>query len=281
MKRLCMFNGALLPEEEARLPVTDLVVRRGFAIFDFFRVRNGHPLYMEYHLRRFMNGAKDTGMDPGFRENELRDQVNALVRAYEEPYAEGAVRIVLTGGEAPWYPESPNLVITYEPLRNYDELLYREGSRVITHQFLRELPEIKTVSYMTAVSLTGRMRKAGATEVLYHQDGHVHEFSRSNIFIVRGGVLFTPAGQVLAGITRWLVLELARSIMPVQETRISMDEVLAADEVFMTSTIKRIIPVVQVDDTRIGKGLPGGITRSLMDMLAERDEQEAGGVKVD
>ncbi len=270
-----MLNGALMPEQEAFLQINDLSIRRGYGIFDFFRVHDGQPLYMDRHLQRFYNGAKATYMDPGFPVNVLADQVKALIRANNGMPGHAAVRMVLTGGYNAWEPVSPNLMITCEMLKGYDESFYTGGARVISHSFMRELPTVKTISYMTAVVLTPRMKKESALEVLYHMNGLVHEFSRSNIFIVRNGNLYTPSENVLPGVTRNITLELARTQMPVQEKSLTLQEVLEADEVFMTSTIKRIIPVIQIDQNRIAEGKPGGVTRTLMQLLATRDQQEA------
>lgn len=274
MNRYCMLNGHLLPEGEACFKINDLGVRRGYGIFDFFRVRNGVPMYAERHFRRFLKGAQDASLPVLFDEESLATQVRDLIRENGARPEEGAIRLLLTGGESPWESEDPNLVITFEPLKSYDQTLYKYGARVITHEYIRELPDIKTISYMTAISLTSRLKEANAIEVLYHMRGDVSEFSRSNIFLVKEGLLITPDTNILSGITRSLVLELASNRIEVRQGKVMMDDVLSADEVFMTSTIKRIIPVTAIDGQHIAGGKPGPVTGMLMTELAERDERE-------
>ncbi len=274
MEKYCMLNGALIPEAEAHVSISDLSVRRGYGIFDYFRVRGGIPMYLDRHLDRFMTGAEASRMDHGFRKQELADQVRALIHSHPEQYDEGAVRIVLTGGSSPWEPETPTLMMTYEPMKNYEESVFLYGAKVITHPFLRELAHLKTISYMNAIFLAPELREKQAIEVLYHHQGNVSEFSRSNIFAFREGTLITPGEGMLNGITRGLVLEIARQELPVLEVPLKLETVLAADEVFMTSTIKRIIPIVKIDQTIIGNGKPGGVTRSLMAALSRRDIEE-------
>lgn len=271
MIHYCLFNGELIPENDARMPVADLGVRRGFGIFDFFRVFDGIPMYLDRHLDRFMKGSSDVGLDHEFRKNELRDQVYALIRANTPYQGLQGVRILLTGGVSSWVPENPNLVITLEPLSGYDPSMYQNGVTAITHSFKRELSHIKTISYMTAIMLAAEMKKHKAVDVLYHQNEEVFEFSRSNIFIVTDGNILTPRYQILNGITRELVLELAANKYSISEDNITPEQVFKADEVFMTSTIKRILPVVQIDGHIIGDGKPGPITRKLMNELNEFD----------
>ncbi len=133
---------------------------------------------------------------------------------------------------------------------------------------------------MTAVMLASQMKSKKAVDVLYHEGSLVSEFSRSNIFIVDNGKIKTPGSGILHGITRGLVLNLASQEWNVEEGTLSLDDVLCAEEVFMTSTIKRILPVVRIDDHIIGQGVPGKMTKHLMQMLNEKDigELASGGI---
>src|SRR5690606_31992860 len=126
-----------------------------------------------------------------------------------------------------------------------------------------------------------KMIEQGAADVLYHMRGEVSEFPRCNFFLVKqDGTVATPSKNILHGVTRKHVLELAAKKFTVKEETITMDDVHQAREAFLTSTTKRIIPIVQVDDTLIGEGKPGTTTLTLLqDLIAlEREERERSGL---
>lgn len=272
MTQYCLINGVLADQETASLRINDLSIRRGYGIFDFFRVNEGIPLYADRHIRRFLKGARDAHMDHGYNESDLMAQVHELIEVNGVRKGPGAIRITLTGGYSSWEPVSPNLIITYEALKEYDPVMYEAGASVITHEFLRELHHIKTISYMTPIFLAQHLRENESIEVLYHWKNEVSEFSRSNLFIVHNGTLITPDKNILPGITRSVILEIAAEKMEIKMKTVRPEEVLYADEVFMSSTIKRIIPVNRVDQHSIGEGIPGDYTRMLMQALQEKDE---------
>ncbi len=126
---------------------------------------------------------------------------------------------------------------------------------------------------MMAVSMSRTMKETGAIDVLYH-DGHlIRETTRSNIFLVtRGGVLVTPADGMLEGVTRKHILQVARGQLPVEERDVPVSELGEVAEVFITSTTKGAIPVVQVDDITINDGRPGPVTRRVMELFAQHVE---------
>src|SRR5690606_17805155 len=108
------------------------------------------------------------------------------------------------------------------------------------------------------------LKEKGAADVLYHRNNTITEFPRSNIFIINDkGELLTPKKNILEGITRKKLLQIAQSIMPVTEKNITVDEIKTASEIFMTSTTKRILPVSRVDGTLIGNGEAGQYTMAL------------------
>ena len=136
--------------------------------------------------------------------------------------------------------------------------------KLITYEFLRDLPSIKSINYLTAVWLREKVKHAGADDVLYYKNNEVSELPRSNFFIItKDDVIVTPAKDVLPGITRMKLIELASSEYKVEERTLTLDEVFAAKEAFMTSTTKQLVPIIQVDKNIIGKGRPGSLTTAL------------------
>jgi len=145
---------------------------------------------------------------------------------------------------------------------------FEKGLSVITYEHQRELPAIKSINYLMAVWLQPLLREKQADDMIYHQKGILTEFPRSNVFIVTADQkLITPARNILYGITRKNVLALASSSLPVEERDVTMDELLNASEVFLTSTTKKILPVFNIDSHMIGHGKPGLVTRELYRQL--------------
>jgi branched-chain amino acid aminotransferase len=154
------------------------------------------------------------------------------------------------------------------------EQLYAEGIRVSAVDVRRNSPRsldpaIKSSNLLNNILALGEARARGAEEaVLLNHDGFVAEGASTNVFVVQDGTLRTPplTAGILAGITRAVVLELAASLdIPVQEEELELAELLGADEAFLSSTTKEVLPIRQVDESPIADGRPGRITRRLMD----------------
>jgi branched-chain amino acid aminotransferase len=178
--------------------------------------------------------------------------------------------LVLTGGYSPDSSEMgrPNFFIIHQPLKPRAMEVVENGMKIITHSYVRELPQVKSINYLMGVWLQEKVRIAGASDVLYHFNNEVSEFPRSNFFIVtQDDVLTTPAKNILHGITRMKTLELAREYFTAEERMVTLNDVRECKEAFMTSTTKQIIPIVQVDGVPIGDGKPGNITRALDEKL--------------
>jgi branched-subunit amino acid aminotransferase/4-amino-4-deoxychorismate lyase len=186
------------------------------------------------------------------------------------------MKMILTGGYSPsgYEPAGPNLIITQQPLPLPAPAQLRNGISIITHSYIREIPEAKTINYTIGIRLIRQIREKGADDVLYHQEGIVTEFPRSNFFIVKqDNTVVTPAGGVLAGITRKKVLQLAAQSYRAEAAPVRLEDILSASEAFMTSTTKRILPVVQVDGRMIGTGKPGPVTLALLEKLVRLEEE--------
>ncbi len=138
------------------------------------------------------------------------------------------------------------------------------------YEHLREYPEYKTINYITAVPLQKKMREALALEALYTWKKQILECATSNFFVVEGGKLFTPKDNILFGITRRAVIDLARANgFVVQEGNVSLQEVYSADECFITSSFKDVVPVVQVGDRIISNGKVGPITKKMIELFEQ------------
>lgn len=266
-------NDTFISYDAAALHVADLSVQRGYAVFDFFRTVNGKPLFIADHINRFFTSAEDMHLQVNKTKEELIFIIQQLIQ--QSSFPEAGIRILLTGGYASdsYIPTTPNLVITCQPIRTASVADFEKGYHVMSWQHQRELPHIKSINYLTAVWLQPLLKEKQMDDVLYHHSGIISEFPRSNVFIVtKDNRLLTPARNMLKGITRKKVIELAAAILPLEERDIQLEEVNDAAEVFLTSTSKKILPVVQVDGRNIGNGKPGVITKELYRRFLELEK---------
>lgn len=255
-------NGKILPADEARLHVSDLGLQRAYGIFDFFRAIDGRPLFLEDHLDRFERSAGLLGLSVPFTRDELRNLVAELTRLNPHPLL--GFKFILTGGYSPdgFAPaEVPNLVVIPKPFKFLDA---PGGMHVMTVAHQRQLFEVKSLDYLMPIFALRRQREIGADDVLYHHNGLVTELSRSNLFIVKNGVVSTPADGMLLGVTRKHVLALAEAEFPTEVRDVTLAETLAADEAFTTGSTKRVMPVTRIDGRPVGDGKPGPVTQRLL-----------------
>lgn len=263
-----IINGQILPTASAKLRVGDMAIQRGYGVFDFFKIVNGQPVFLEDHLGRFFQSARQMRLEEGLSKEELTAQILALIQANQ--MNEAGIRITLTGGYAEdgYSIHQPNLIITQSPLTLRRDLA--PGIRLISHPFQRQLPEIKTIDYLMAIWLQPYLKAQGADEVLYRNGETILECPRANFCIINAaGELQTTQTNVLAGITRNKVLQLARNSLPVAQQAIQLADLYAAREAFITSTTKQITPVLSVDGQLIGTGDPGPVTRMLSAKLLQ------------
>lgn len=272
---LAYFNDAFLPLEQARLHVSDLAVQRGYGIFDFFRVKEGVPLYLEDYLDRFYRSAAMMGLSGMPGRDALRSIIIELIRRNGRDSA--GMKMILTGGYSPdaYHPVTGNFLLSQHELTLPTPEQVQEGISIITHGYRRELAEVKTINYIMGVWLQRKVKEAGAADVLYHRDDLVSEFPRCNFFLVtRDGVLVTPENHILHGITRMRVLEEVAAVARVEVRDVKLAEVRDAAEAFLTSTTKSILPIVKIDGRAVGSGKPGPVTMALRQRLLEREALE-------
>ncbi|HYF30703.1 MAG TPA: aminotransferase class IV [Chitinophagaceae bacterium] len=267
--RISFFNDQFVKEDDVRLHVADLSMQRGYGVFDFFRTIDHVPLFMNDYLQRFYRSAAGLHLPAAFDHDKLGSIINELID--QNKIASSGIRLMLTGGYSPDSYEiaSPNFLITQQPLKPVPAG-WENGIKVITHEFLRELPGIKSINYLTGVWLQKKVKSQGAADVLYYRDNIVSEFPRSNFFIVtKDDVIVTPADNILHGITRMKVLQLAARDHATEERIVTLDEAYKAKEAFLTSTTRQLIPVVRIDNNIIGNGNPGPVTQSLQKRFEE------------
>jgi branched-subunit amino acid aminotransferase/4-amino-4-deoxychorismate lyase len=189
------------------------------------------------------------------------------------------VRIVLTGGPAKngLEPTKPNLFVLLEPRKDLPAALYTKGASLITFEHQRPFATAKTTNYQQAVVLQQLKKQKGAVEILYTAGGKVLEAATSNVCVVKGGVLYTPKDDVLKGVTLQVVLELAKARgYKVVERVVRVAELWTADEVFITATNKKVVPIVRIDGKVISNGKPGPVSQELNSAYIAHIVRECG-----
>ena len=252
--------------QNARISVFDLSVQRGYGVFDFFRTHKGYPLYIEDHLARLQQSASILRLTIPYNIDQINEIVMNLIQ--KNKLSSSGIRITVTGGVSvdSYSISDPVLIITEQYLEMTKVM--HEGLKLITYQHQRELPTVKSINYLTGVWLQDLIHRSGADDVLYTNNGFAMELPRSNYFIVsQDGRLVTPSLNILEGVTRKRVLTIASERMPVECRPVSVDELFTAAEIFVSSTTKRISPVVEINGHKIGNGKPGRVTSELFHAL--------------
>jgi branched-chain amino acid aminotransferase len=268
--RYVFINDQFVRQEQAMVPVSDLSIQRGYALFDYLKIVEGVPLYLNEHLDRLYYSAAQMRLPLPPGREELTNIIHQLIKRNLLPHS--GIRITLTGGASPdgYSIAAPNLIVSQSPLELPTKEGFNRGIKLMTHEHQRQLPHIKTTDYIMAIWLQPLVKERGADDVLYYQNGMVSECPRANVFAVKSGVLITPAGNILKGITRNQVLQLAKDVLPVEERPVTLEELREAEEVFITSTTKQILPVRQIDDTVLYTDRPGKITLELYSLLLKQ-----------
>ncbi|WP_345950194.1 aminotransferase class IV [Mucilaginibacter sp. PAMB04274] len=267
MSKYTVVNNDFVLAGEASVLITDLAVQRGYGIFDFFKIINGQPIFLEDHLDRFYHSAGQLRLPVAYNRDELKAVLFELMK--KNGVSDSGIRITLTGGYSPdgYTVVKPNMIITQQPLTISKEI-NTQGIKVITHPHQRQMAHIKTIDYLMAIWLQPLIKEKGADDVLYHNNGMVKEVPRANFFIVTpNNEVLTSGTGVLKGIIRKQLLGLNGNGFNVQEREISLEEVMACKEAFITSSTKNILPVTEIDGHVIGNGGAGEVSKALSEKL--------------
>ncbi len=268
-------DGRWVHPHEASISINDTAILRAYSVFESLRTYDRRPFHLDEHLARIYRSAELIDLDIPYS----REQIAAVVREVlaRNAYKHATIRIFVTGGETEdsiLPTGKPVLVVLITPLGERDMQRFAQGIKVITTRLQRIMPEAKTNNYVAAVRALKEAARHNAADALFvNEQGHVLEATRSNFFIFRGDTLVTPRQGILIGVTRNVVLNLARDRFPVEERPVLLDELSLVDEAFITSSSKEILPVVQIDDLVIGDGKPGPRTIELEQRFIDLVEQ--------
>ena len=259
-----ILNDKIIDEDKAFVHVSDLALLRGYGVFDFFRLVELQPLYLEDHLARFFRSADALRLKCPIGRKRLRSMIFEMIATNK--IQNSGIRIVLTGGasETGYSIGKPTLFVMNETINALPEDHFTKGIKLILHEYIRDLPEVKSINYLTGIYKLPDIKKHHAMDLLYHWNGKISEVTRSNFFIIdKKGKMVTPQSGVLKGINRKYVIGMAKKHFEVEERDLHLTELSTAKEAFITGTTKKIMPVCQIDDITVGDGNPGPITMKL------------------
>jgi branched-chain amino acid aminotransferase len=282
MTTLVSLDGRIVAEADARVSVFDRGFLYGDSVFEALRTYGGVPFALTEHLERLGRSAKRALITMPVSLATFRAEIEAVLAAAKNP--ESYIRLLVTRGRGsalgldPSLGRAPLRVVLIMELRPLPAAMYERGVGVVTFKTQRVADSTpasgaKLSNYMVAVLAMEEVRRAGAEEALVlDTEGRVVEGTTSNVFFVKDGVLVTPPEEagILMGITREKILGIARREgIAVDQRSFFPKELCAADEVFISSSIREIAPVVTVDGMPIAKGKPGQLTLRLLNALRE------------
>lgn len=269
MNKSCYLNGKIIFEDKAHVSINDLGLLRGYGVFDFLRTYNGKPFLLKEHLNRLENSIRKIGLKISISKTEIGKIISELLQ--KNKLSDTTIKIVVTGG----YSDdgitcdfrSPTIFIITREIPRYTPKIYKNGIKLITYEYQRDCPQVKSTNYGTMMRLQKKKKQMNAFEILYINKGYIREGATSNLFLFKGRKLMTPKNYVLAGVTKNFVMKLAKSNFKVEEKEIKLSEINHADEAFITSTTREILPVTKIDNIKIGTGKVGKNTKQLMELF--------------
>jgi branched-chain amino acid aminotransferase group I len=280
MEEIVYLNGSLMSRSQARLSPFDYGFLYGYGLFETMRAYSGHIFLLEQHLDRLSRSAQLLGLNLELETSTIKKALYDTLQANN--LKDARLRLTLSGGEGEIIPDlssckSPTLLIVARSYTPYPCHVYQKGFKTIVSSTRRNsrswLSKMKSLNYLDNLLAQREARLAGADEAILLEDqGFLTEGSTSNIFLVSQGNLLTPSEDsgILPGITRKMVLDLAPSLgIKAIERRITLEELLRADEAFFTNSLIEIMPLTWVAEQAIGSERVGEVTQSLIETYRE------------
>ena len=266
-------NGHIFSPQEAKISVFDRGFLFGDSIYEVARTYEGIPFLLQDHLDRLWKSASRLEMPLVYDQDQISAEVNKALAelGVEEAY----FRVIITRGEGdisldPGEEAKNNLIIIAQEHLPYPTWWYEKGVHVVITNVVRVSkesvdPNVKSGNYLNNVMAFMQARREKAFDsIMLNSSGYVTQGTTSNIWIVKNNTIKTPPLQagILEGITRKTLLQLAKTDeeLDIEQANFTAEELINADECFMTSTMKEVVPITQVDNSPIGAGTVGQMT---------------------
>jgi branched-chain amino acid aminotransferase len=270
-------DGTLYDKDDAKVSVYDHGLLYGDGVFEGIRVYSGRIFECAAHIDRLYASAKAIRLTIPLSREQVRAAMEETVRVNN--FRDCYMRLVVTRGVGylglnPNKCPTPTVIVITDTIDMYPKEMYEKGMAVITASVIRNhpnalSPRIKSLNYLNNILAKIEAVDAGVPEaIMLNHEGNVAECTGDNIFIVRGGTVYTPGTHdgILEGITRQVIIELcARMSIPCVEKTLQRHDLYIADECFLTGSAAEVVPVTKIDGRGIGAGTPGATTRKIMD----------------
>ena len=263
-------NGVVTAPEEARISVLDHGLLFGDSVYETLRTYNGKPFLFSRHFARLEHSAAAIHLKLPWSKSKTLEEVRRTLMA-----GECRIRVIFTRGAGELEADietctAPTAIIIVVPLVSPPERIYQQGVDVVISSVRRSerFADIKSGSLIHQVLARREAKAKHAYEaILLTADGKLSDGITSNIYMVRDGKLLTPGHEagIVQGITRGVVLELAREMgLQVVEGLFEVGDVADAQEMFLTSSTREVVPIARIDGKPIGNGKPGPVTLMLL-----------------
>jgi branched-chain amino acid aminotransferase len=289
-------NGRITGQDEAVIPVLDHGFLYGEGVYEVMRTYRQQPFLFGRHMDRLRRSASMIALGVPFTDDDVLRRIEDTAAAFRRTLGPGAaapeiyIRVLLTRGVGAISYEvsscpAPTLVIIIKPQADPPADAYERGVKVILVPVVRNHPGsinplIKSNNLLNnALASQEAYRHGGFEAIMRNYRGEISECSQSNLFVVKGGVALTPPldAGLLAGITRAFVLEIGEAVgVPVREQTLTDEDLFGADEMFLTSTTREVVPIVAVGDRAVGVGSPGPVTKALLAEFRRRVKEMHG-----
>ena len=283
-------NGRVFDQTHAVVSVFDHGFLFGEGVYETLRTYNGQPFLLGRHLRRLRNSARMLALDVPLTDEVIEERCRVTMTAAglgDDRNHEAYIRILVTRGVGdlsydPVACPHPTIVVIAKLFVAPAAEVYERGVRVALVSIIRNHPStvnplIKSNNLINNALAMQEAARSGAFEgVMRNYRGELAECTQSNLFVVRAGEALTPPldAGLLPGITREFLIEVGAGMdIPIREAVLRDADLFGADEAFLTSTTREVVPIVQVDGRTIGSGMPGPITKALLEGFRERAEE--------
>ena len=275
-------NGRMFDQEHATVSVFDHGFLYGEGVYETLRTYNGQPFLFDRHMRRLRRSAEMLALNIPLTNEQIQTRFTETMAAASLP-GEAYIRILVTRGvgELTYDPAAcpdPSIVVIVKPHVMPPAEAFTRGVRVSLVPVMRNHPSsvnplIKSNNLLNnALAMQHAVRQGAFEGVMRNYRGELAELTQSNLFVVKRGVALTPPVEagLLPGITREFLFEVgAEHGIAVQESVLRDEDLIGADEAFLTSTTRELVPIVEVDDRLIGSGAPGPVTQALLQRFRE------------
>jgi len=268
-------NNEIVDSAEAKISCSDAGFLYGAGLFETMRAANGIVFALDEHLNRLFTSAEKLNIKLRGDRKFFADRVYALLNANELKQAR--IRITATSGAMGLENPEPTLLITATDFETYPKEYYEKGILAVLNSYRQNPADVlsghKSTSYFARISALAMAHQKRAAEAIWFTvDGRLAEGCVSNVFLVKNSVLLTPSlnAGILPGIARRTVLKLAQdNSIKAEEKDLSINDLLDADEIFLTNVIMQVLPVIAVEAHNVGNSKPGKITRQIMTIYDE------------